>query len=63
MAYRTTYTRYCEEFDKIATSDKFITGMKDAAIPYSYRIQLDFQAHGKSVLQRYQAWFRAEGSK
>ncbi len=39
------YQVLCEEFDKIATSEKFINGMKEAAIPYAYKNAADFQEY------------------
>jgi tripartite-type tricarboxylate transporter receptor subunit TctC len=39
------YQYLVSEFDKIITSDKFIQGMNDAAIPYSYKNAADFQEY------------------
>ena len=49
------YQVLCEEFDKIATSDKFITGMKDAAIPYSYKNAADFQEYANQCYKDIEA--------
>lgn len=39
------YKVLCDEFDKIATSEKFINGMKEASIPYAYKNAADFQSY------------------
>ena len=49
------YQVLCEEFDKIATSEKFINGMKDAAIPYSYKNAADFQEYANQCYKDIEA--------
>ena len=39
------YQVLVDEFDKIITSEKFIKGMEEAAIPYSYKNAADFQEY------------------
>lgn len=41
------YQVLVEEFDKLITSEKFINGMKEAAIPYAYKNAADFQAYAE----------------
>lgn len=39
------YQVLCSEFEKIATSQKYIDAMNEAAIPYAYKNAEDFQAY------------------
>lgn len=39
------YQVLVSEFDKLITSEKFINGMKEAAIPYAYKNAADFQEY------------------
>ena len=43
------YEYLCAELDKVITSEKFINGMKEKNIPYSYKNAADFQAYADTV--------------
>ncbi len=49
------YAYLVSEFDKIITSEKFIQGMNDAAIPYAYKSAADFQEYAENEAENLKA--------